>query len=443
MKKQIAALLTAGALMTSILAGCAGKETASSAGSTASGTTASAANVNATIRVAWWGNQVRNDNTVGALNLFKEANPGVTFETEFSDWSGYWDKMATQAAASSLPDIIQQDYKYYKQYQAKNQLADLTPYVTSKALDLSDCAPSIIDSGKIDGKLYALCIGVNAPAMLYDKEAVAKAGVTIKQNMTVDEFITAAKTINEKTGLKCDTSYGDGENYIEYIVRGQGKVLFEDGKLGIDNASYVVPFFKLFEDGIAGGYFPSAEDLTASVGVGIEQDPLVLGKEWMSLAYSNQLVAFNKAAGKDLGMVTWPVRAGDTQKAMYLKPGQFFSVASTSKNQDICAKVLDFVTNSVDANKKLMAERGVPISSKVAAAIKPLMDTDNQKIFDYVTEVEPSCSTINPPSPEGMGEIIKLIDTLTEQVCYKQMTAQQAADKFFTDANAILKKAAQ
>ena len=443
MKKQIAALLTAGALMTSMLAGCAGKDTASSTASMASGTTASAANVNATIRVAWWGNQVRNDNTVGALNLFKEANPGVTFETEFSDWTGYWDKMATQAAASSLPDIIQQDYKYYKQYQVKGQLANLTPFVESGVLNLKDASQGIIKSGEIDGKLYALCLGVNAPAMLYDKEAVAKAGVTIKQNMTVDEFIAAAKTITEKTGLKCDTSYGDGENYIEYLVRGQGKVLFEDGKLGIDNASYVVPFFKLFEDGIAGGYFASAEDMNAAVGVGIEQDPLVLGKEWMALAYSNQLAAYNKAAGKELGIVTWPVGSNDTQKAMYLKPSQFFSVASTSKNQEICAKVLDFFTNSVEANKKLMAERGVPISSKVAEAIKPLMDVNNQQIFNYVAEIEPSTSTINPPSPEGMGEIVKLIDTLTEQVSYKQMTAQQAADKFFTDANAILKKAAQ
>ena len=64
---------------------------------------------NVTIRVAWWGNQTRNDLTVKALELYTEQHPNVTFETEPSSWDGYFDKLATQAATGSLPDIYQQD----------------------------------------------------------------------------------------------------------------------------------------------------------------------------------------------------------------------------------------------------------------------------------------------------------------------------------------------
>ena len=40
-----------------------------------------------TIRVAWWGNQTRNDLTVKALDLYTEKHPNVTFETEPSSWT--------------------------------------------------------------------------------------------------------------------------------------------------------------------------------------------------------------------------------------------------------------------------------------------------------------------------------------------------------------------
>ena len=42
-----------------------------------------------TIRVAWWGNQTRNDLTVKALDLYTEQHPNVTFETEPSSWDGF------------------------------------------------------------------------------------------------------------------------------------------------------------------------------------------------------------------------------------------------------------------------------------------------------------------------------------------------------------------
>lgn len=454
--KKIVALLLSCLLAGSALAGCGNGSSstadssaptesskAEDSASTEESTSQTAAGGDATLRVAWWGNQVRNDGTVAALNLYSEQNPGIKFETEFTDWTGYWDKMATQAAAGSLPDIIQQDYKYYVQYQSKGQLASMNPFIDSGVLDISDASENIIESGRVDGELYALCIGINAPAMVYDKEVAAEAGVEIKNGMTQSEFLDAAQKIYDTTGKKYDWGYNDGENLYEYFVRGQGKVLFQSGKLGIESAAELVPFFQRLVDSVATEAHMTAAECSEAVGVGVEQDPLSVGKAWMSLSYSNMLVAFNNGAGKELGMVTWPVGDNDTTKAMYLKPGQFFSITNTSENQEEAAKVLNFFTNSVECNEILLAERGVPISSKVAEAIKPQMDTGNQMVFDYISEVEEYCSTINPPSPEGMGEVLTLCNDMVEQVCYGQMTAEQAAEKFFTEANAILAKSAQ
>lgn len=43
-----------------------------------------------TISVYWWGNQVRNDLTQKAINLYMEEHPDIIINAEFADWSGYW-----------------------------------------------------------------------------------------------------------------------------------------------------------------------------------------------------------------------------------------------------------------------------------------------------------------------------------------------------------------
>ena len=81
------------------------------ASSEASSTAASGSSgENITLNIAWWGNQVRNDLTDQVLNLYTEENPNVTFEREFSDFSGYWNKEATLAASNSLQDVFQMNF---------------------------------------------------------------------------------------------------------------------------------------------------------------------------------------------------------------------------------------------------------------------------------------------------------------------------------------------
>ena len=47
----------------------------------------------------------------------------------------------------------------------------------SGALDLSKVPQNIIDTGKVGDGLYAICAGVNAPAMLYNKTLTDSLGI--------------------------------------------------------------------------------------------------------------------------------------------------------------------------------------------------------------------------------------------------------------------------
>ncbi|MDO5416640.1 MAG: ABC transporter substrate-binding protein [Lachnospiraceae bacterium] len=452
MKKK-AALMMAAMMAAASLAGCGGgsAETNQTEAKTeakadeSAPAKADAAAGGDTMTVAWWGNQIRNERTQAALDKYSELNPGVTFDGQFSEWNDYWNKLATAAAGHSLPDVIQMDYSYIDQYAKNNLLVDLTPYVEDGTLNLDNCSEEIIKSGMVDGKLYGIPSGVNAPAMVYNKTITDQAGVEIKDNMTLDEFREVCKTIYEKTGCKTNVAYGVSQEIFSAFVRGvDSHILFDDGKLGVENAEELIPYFALYEDGVKEGWYIDPGVFAEITSGSVEQDPLVYGSSpetmsWCAFCWSNQYAAFTSAAPEtmDLELSTWP--SFDPKKSNFLKPAQFYSVTVDAKDPAAAVKVLDYLTNSMDANNILLGERGVPVSSKVAEELAPQLSENEQKIITFINEViTPNSSTINPPYPNGTSEVADLINQLEEKVCYGEMTAAEAAQELYTKGNEFM-----
>lgn len=397
---------------------------------------------------AWWGNQVRNERTSKILEMYSEENPGVTFDGQFSEWNDYWNKLATASAGHTMPDIVQMDLQYYDQYVKNGLLLDLTSYIEEGKLNLSDVDESILDSAKVDGKTYAVCNGVNAPALLYNKTALDKVGIQVKDGMTIDEFVELSKEVKEKTGLRTNIGYNH-ETLPEYWLRAKGQVFFEEGKLGAKSADDISTIFDLEEQAVKEGWHVDPSVFTEITVGSAEQDPMVYGSNedsmsWCTFAYSNQLSSIQQAApeGVEIGITTWP--SDDLEKSNYLKPSQFFAVTADCKNPEEAVKVLDYITNSVECNEVLLGERGVPISQKVSEAITPQLDETNQKIVGYINQVvTPTCSTINPAAPNGANEVYDLLKNLEEQVLYGQITAEDAAKQLFEEGNAFMEAGAQ
>lgn len=392
--------------------------------------------------VSWWGNQTRNERTQTVLDMYSEQT-GIAFDGQFAEWADYWNKLATASAGHTLPDVVQMDYKYLEQYVSNDLLVDLTPYVEDGTLDVSAVDANILNSGKIGEGLYAIPIGVNAPALIYNKTLLDENGIEIKDNMTMDEFYQVCKEVFEKTGYKTDVAYGNGDNFIEYTMRSQGAVLYEKGKLGASEEQ-LKAFFDVYEKGIAEGWMCEPGIYSERTIGTPEQMPLVYGSSpssmsWCAFSYSNALASLQNAApeGTELAVTTWP--ANDPTAANYLKPGMLFSVTVDSKNPAEAVKFIDYWTNDVAANEVLLGERGVPASSKTAEAIADKLDETNQYIIQYINEVvTPTSSVINPPAPEGSAEVSKLVDQLVEKVCYGEATAADAAAELFSNGNAMM-----
>lgn len=450
MKKRILATSLAAILAATSLAACGSKteptETSSAdTATTQAASTAAPADTSAasgdkiSLSLCWWGNQTRNDVTKKAVDLYMSKNPNVDIKVEFTDWSGYWDKLSAMAAGGNLPDIIQMDYSYLNQYQKSGQLADLSEFMSSGLIDTSKIPESIIKSGNVDGKTYAISLGSNAPMMVYDKAIVEKAGVTIPDQLTMDELYDISKTIDEKTGVK--TLYDGGINMMQIMARANGSHLFDELSAGKEDSLKI--YFNTIEKFAKSDSSISADLLAEKNPDVVETKPIIDGTTWNDLSLSNQFISITNAAGRDLAITMFPTITDAKEQPLYLKPSMFFSVAETSKNKEEAAKFLDWFTNSTECNEILLAERGIPINTEVADAIKTQADPSAQAVFDYVAKVTEIATPIDAPDPSGKGEVEALGKTVSEAVRYGDATGEDAVGQFVPEAKNILEQAAK
>ena len=448
--RKIWSVFMIGALLVGSLAGCGSKDTGNAAGNTDKKDAAAPAEKQAEpvasgekveLRIAWWGSQLRNDLTQQVIDKFMEENPNISIQAEFSDFPGHWDKLATQAAANNLPDIIQQDYKYIGQYAQKGVLAPLDDFIATGAINTGDISQNIMDASKVDGKVYGIALGVNSQSMNYDPAVLEKAGVVLKENMTWEDFNSIAKTIYEKTGVYTPPVYqGDILRGIEVDVRNAGYSLYsKDNKsLGFEDPAVVETYFARTKQYMDEKICTPVEYMLP--GQTEEEKPLSKGVDWVTFAWSNQLAGGIAAAGRPLQLAPLPQASDAKQNSHYIKPSMFFSIAQTSPHQKEAAMFIDYFTNSIEANKILQAERGVPVSSKVREALITDVPDATKATFEFVTKIEKIASPIDPPEPAGAGEITTMVTSIVDELLYGKATPKDAAERFMKGANEILAK---
>lgn len=458
--KQLASAALAASMAVS-LAACGSSTGGAGTGTTESGTatgettttTASAAQTEVgsseepiTLSIAWWGGPERNEYTQKLLDLYTSKNPNITFQTSPSGWDGYFDKIATQAAAGAMPDIVQMDYLYITTYANNGSIADLKPYIDNGTIDVTNIDPVLYSSGDINGRLAGMVLSSSILSFTYNPDVLTSAGVSEPTaDWTWSDFITACNQIAEKTdAYGMETNLSDNINMLNYFVRQKGANLFsEDNKsLGYDDDAVFVEFVNIIADLVEAEAMPNPDQYAAITALGKENFPVVTGGSGFRNDWSNYATIVEK--NNDTLKLITPPMGEDQAKALWVKPGMFFSISETSSDakKQAAAEFIDWFINSEEANDIIMAERGTPVSSEIRAFL-----TDSGKLtpkqvemFEFVDEAVLVCADAPAPDPAGISEISQTYQTMIYNVLYGNMTAEEAAAAFRTTVNEILER---
>jgi multiple sugar transport system substrate-binding protein len=398
------------------------------------------AQAQARLRWFWWGNPERNKRTYEVVELYQQKNPGVVVDPETIGWDDYWPKMATQAAGKNLPDVLQMDYRYLFEYARRGQLEPLDDYLGG-ALDLSHFNPGFVDSGRVDGKLYAVPWTSNSVTTYYDMEKLAELGITMPDHRwTWDDLKEICREIKKSggEGYAGVADKGHWEPMMELFMRQRGKALYTpEGELGYDETD-VGDFFALWDGFRQEGLVPTA-DITAQDRT-LQEMPLTIGRAAIDFAHSNQIVALQGLNQHELGMNMLPNTPGG-QPGQYLKPSMLISVSQTSQAKEAAVAFMAFLAYDLDAAAILRVERGVPGDQRVAEHLAEGVNPDEKKMIDYLAVVTDNVGPLPPPPPTGAGEIEKMLLRMYPEMAFGRIDVKDGATQFYRQAQAILRRA--
>jgi multiple sugar transport system substrate-binding protein len=136
---------------------------------------------------------------------FETANPNITVNVEVSDWSAYWDKLKTQLAANTPPDVFAMDAPLYLDYQSRDVLLNLQPYIDKNPDMLKDIYPETLQDYKTANGYYGLPRDFQTIVLFYNKDMFDAAKMPYPTaDWTWDDLRTASKKLTKDTN-------GDGK----------------------------------------------------------------------------------------------------------------------------------------------------------------------------------------------------------------------------------------
>ena len=425
-KKRLvaAAALATGAVL--VLAGCAGE--------TADPTATFNPDEKVTLNLAFWGNDVRADLYNKAIDAFNEKYPNIKVNSTFLGFPEFWEKRQTEAAGGGLPDVMQFDYSYLRQYAQNGLLLDLDPYIGG-IIDKKSLADNILKIGVVDDTTYAIPTSTNAWGLFTNPKLLETAGVENFEGGSWDDYTAWMKTVTDAAGGKF---YGGGDytgriQNFELQLRSEGKNLFnEDGTPGFDEKRLA----EFWNEGAA-----------AREGIAIPQqqvEELTPLSAFDSAKTASELTWDNFGAGylgnlgegyTELGLVAPPVTK-DGAKDLYLKPSMLHAISAKTEHPAAAATLVNFLINSPESGKIFGTNRGLPASTTAleAADLDPL----STQIKDYEASISDRLGDAPPVPIVGYGSLEEKFRVLGTELNFGTVTVDDAVKQFFNEMDVVL-----
>ncbi len=394
------------------------------------------------LRIYWWGNQQRHDRTLKALDAYKKKNSSVSFTAEYTSFSNYWDKLAVQAASGTAPDIIQMDPYYLVEYAQRGALHDLTPLV-GKALKLDDMTLALLNAGKVDGKLYAICNAANVQVYHVNTTLLAQAGLPLPaDNWTWITFVDYSTKVKQKLGAQVwfSPDFSSEINFFEHWVRQRGLQGIYNGNHFAMTEKEPADWWKFWKNLRDGGLIPPP-DMTVTSDADLQTYLIVKRQAVVHRGWSNEHERFASVVKDPLTMI--PLPRGGKAEGHYPRCSQFFSISAKSQAPEEAAKFINWVIQDTQALDILRTDRGTPVVKHGRETLKQLgLSQYDVKVFTIEDKIL-SFAASGPQSPaKGGGQVRDLFVRTSQEVMFGRKTPEQAAQDFMTLANKILREAA-
>ncbi|MEK4251915.1 extracellular solute-binding protein [Paenibacillus sp. FSL W7-1287] len=391
------------------------------------------------LRIMWWGDQERADKTNQVIELFEAKYPHIDVVGEFAPSSGYFDKLNTQLASGTAPDIFFLGGNVID-YALKEVLLPLDGYV-GNALDLSDMDAAMIQYGTVNGQLLHISAGANARGIVINKTMFEKAGMPVPQDgWSWDDYAAIATEISGKLGDGVFGSYDFTYDGLDIYFKQHGQQLYnmDEQKVGFDEAM-ALQWFSYWSDLAEKGGVVTPELTVSNPNEDIAKNLMVTSQVAMTLLPSNQLTSLQSLTTDELTMVQLP--RGPKGTGVVFESSQGLSGYAKTEHPEEVAQFISFFINDSEAASILGNNRGVPVTAANRDVLQAQASDVEKIIYDYTsrvseaTKTEPFNISYNLP---GNAEFEKMTKTAIQEIGFGRKSVEEAVASFYKDAQEII-----
>ncbi|WP_432484722.1 ABC transporter substrate-binding protein [Kineococcus esterisolvens] len=383
---------------------------------------------NASLRFTWWGSDTRHQLTDRAIKAFEAENTDVTVKGEFTEWSGYWDRLATTVAANDAPDVIQMDVLQLRSYADRGALLDLV----DTEIDTGSIPSDTLDTGRTADGLFAVPVGVNAHVVVANPALFEAAGVPLPDDTTWtwQEAADIALRISQsgQPDVHGWQTMGLDEASLQLWVSQLGGEFYGDGTEVTLDPAHVASWWEYNLGTVqAGAAAPATLAVERQAG-GLSQSGTATGTAAMAVWWANQVTALSSAAGQEMVLLRPPLQEPGGSPGTFYKASMFWSISSRTQHPEAAARLVDWLTNSPEAAEILLTERGIPSDPERRELIGPLLQPSDAQSVEYVESLEDVVVPAPPAAPPGASTVQDLVTRYGSEVLFGRQTPQAAAE---------------
>lgn len=289
------------------------------------------------------GEQAARDAMDAICAALEEKYPDVDYEMQGMDQSQFDNMLKTKLVGGDVPDLVMGVPKLYKDLIDAGHFQDITDEDFVQNFD-----PELIESLKIDGKLYSVPYNGGGMGVFYSKKVFEENGLEIPK--THEEMMEVAQTIQDSGIYAFARGFQDGwpaECEIQADLYGtfqmENPTIFADIQSGEKKFSDYPGFYDVMERTKERLSFESGD--TFGTDAAKARAMLINGEAGMFIGGDWDTTEFiNAGAGEDIGFFPLP---GNTEGEPVLgfAPRGFYMVTSASEHKEEAINFIEFLTS--------------------------------------------------------------------------------------------------
>lgn len=396
------------------------------------------------LRMSWWGGNEVHRAQLEAIRRFERRHPHISVRTEYTGWIGHLERLTTQIAGGTAPDLMQINWNWLVLFSRDGGgFRDLE--TLRDTIDLGQFDPAALDMGRVAGRLNALPAGMAARLFYFNATTYAKAGLAVPR--TWDELMAAGPIFRERLG---PDYYPLDLQFMDVTALARSWYVQKTGRSLIDvqaqrlNASTedMREMAQLYRRLVDDHVIPSASERAAHGYVAPEEM-----RPWIDGRYAGTY-QWNSAIGKSVEklvpgqqvvLAPYPLRAGARDAGLLYRPSMMFAINATTAHPREAALLLDFILNDPEGVRALGVKRAVPVSRR-ALQVLQADGLLRGLSWDGVQQVATLPNTVRE---SGYFEHARVRDgfiDIFEELGYGRIGASEAGVRLHEDVNRILER---